>query len=55
VIPIILGAIALSTGAFGANKVIKGVGDISVAKKKLPELLSSIIKEMPSWRAAHHK
>jgi hypothetical protein len=35
VIPIILGAIALSTGAFGANKVIKGVGDISVAKKKV--------------------
>jgi len=35
VIPIILGAIALGTGAFGANKVIKGVGDLSVAKKKV--------------------
>ena len=34
-IPIILGAIALGTGAFGANKVIKGVGDLSVAKKKV--------------------
>lgn len=34
-IPIILGAIALGTGAFGTNKVIKGVGDLSVAKKKV--------------------